>query len=118
MLQNEAAAELQTTVCTYRGWERNQRNPSFRYMPGIIDFLEYIPFDTEFEDLGQKIRAYRHFMGLRQKDLARLLGVDPCTICSWERGKHKPEKKHTKGLDAFFAVNRASNIKPAVVMAE
>ena len=106
MLQKEAAAKLQTTVCTYRGWERNQRIPSFRYIPRIVKFLGYIPFNTEFENLGQKIRAYRQFTGLRQKDLARLLGVDPNTIYHWEKGIHKPERRLLKELAAFFTVDR------------
>jgi len=114
MTQKDVAAKLQTTVCTYRGWERNQRNPSFRYVPRIVKFLGYIPFDTEFENLGQKIRAYRQFMGLRQKDLARQLGVDPSTIHHWEKGKHKPERRLLKELAAFFAVDRAPNFEPSV----
>jgi transcriptional regulator with XRE-family HTH domain len=111
MLQKEVAAKLQTTVCTYCGWERNQRNPSFRYMPKIVNFLGYIPFDTEFENLGQKICAYRQLMGLRQKDLARLLDVDPCTIRSWEKGRHRLQRSLLKELDAFFAINRALNFQ-------
>lgn len=118
MLQKEIAAKLQTTVCTYRGWERNQRNPSHRYIPRIVQFLGYIPFDTEFENLGQKIHAYRQFTGLRQKDLACLLGVDPSTIYHWEKGKHKPERRLLKELAAFFAVNKAPNFEPAIIMAE
>jgi DNA-binding XRE family transcriptional regulator len=95
------ADNAQWSGWSYRGWERNQRNPSFRYMPRIVQFLGYIPFDTELENLGQKIRAYRQFMGLRQKDLARLLGVNPNTIGHWEKGKHKPERRLFKELVAF-----------------
>ncbi len=118
MLQKEVAAKLQTTVCTYRSWQRNQRNPSYRYLPRIVKFLGYIPFDAESEDLGQKIRAYRKFMGLRQRDLALLLGVDPSTIYHWEKGKHKPEKRLLKELAAFFVVNKTPNFEPAIIMAE
>jgi transcriptional regulator with XRE-family HTH domain len=103
MTQEEVAAKLQTTVCTYRGWERNQRNPSFRYMPSIIEFLGYVPFDMQFEDLGQRIRAYRQILGLRQKDLARQLGVDPTTIRYLEKSKHKPGKRVARELDGFFS---------------
>ena len=75
-------------------------------MPRIVQFLGYVPFETEFENLGQKIRIYRKLMGLRQKDLARLLGIDPSTIGHWEKGKHKPERKLLKELAAFFAIDR------------
>lgn len=92
MTQKEVAARLQTTVCTYRDWERKMRNPSFQYVPRIVDFLGYIPFDMEFENLGQKILAYRQLLGFRQKDLAKLLGVDPSTIKRWENNQSCPQK--------------------------
>ena len=103
MTQKEVAAKLQTNACTYRDWERNQRNPSFRYMLKIIKFLGYIPFDMQFEDLGQRIRAYRQILGLRQKDLARQLAIDPTTIAYLEKGKHKPGKRVARELDGFFS---------------
>ncbi len=102
MLQKEVAQRLKTTVCTYRNWERNLRNPSFRYMPRIIEFLGYVPFDIPHENLGQKICTYRQLLGLSQRELARQIGVDPSTIGSWERGKHKPEKRFERKLASFF----------------
>ncbi|TKJ32914.1 MAG: hypothetical protein CEE38_22085 [Planctomycetes bacterium B3_Pla] len=103
MTQKDVATKLQTTACTYRDWERNRRNPSFRYMPGIIEHLGYIPFDIQFANLGQKIRVYRQLLGLRQRDLARQLGVDPTTVGYLEKGKHKPAKRLARELAAFFS---------------
>jgi len=103
MLQKEVAAILNTTVCSYRNWEKNWRNPSFQHMSSIIKFLKYVPFDIPHENLGQKIRTYRQILGLNQKDLALQIGVDSCTIASWERGEHKPGKKLLKELNTFFS---------------
>lgn len=103
MLQKEVAEKLNTTVCTYRNWERDLRNPSYRYIPRIIKFLGYVPFDIPHENLGQKIRTYRQLLGLSQRDLARQIGVDPCTIASWERSEHKPEKRLKRVLDVFLS---------------
>ncbi|UCE50529.1 MAG: helix-turn-helix transcriptional regulator [Phycisphaerales bacterium] len=76
MTQNEVATRLQSKADTVRNWEKNRSSPSIQYMPKIVEFLGYVPFKTQFENLGQKVRAYRHFLGLRQKDLANPLRVD------------------------------------------
>jgi transcriptional regulator with XRE-family HTH domain len=70
MLQKEVAEKLNTTVCTYRNWEKNWRNPSIINIPKIIEFLDYIPWDISCNSLGEKIIAYRKLSGLSQKDLA------------------------------------------------
>ncbi len=40
--------------------------------------------------LGEKIRKKRLVMGLKQVELASLLGVHEMTIVNWETGKTKP----------------------------
>jgi DNA-binding XRE family transcriptional regulator len=80
-------------------------------IPKIIEFLGYIPFDMQFEDLWQKIYTYRQFLGLRQKDLARQIGVDPSAIGSWERGKHKPANKDREKTFCVF-LSSSRNILP------
>jgi len=108
MTQEEVATRLQTTADTVRNWENNRSSPAIQYMPKIIEFLGYIPFETQFEELGQKIRAYRQLLGLRQKDLARQLGVDPTTVRYLEKGKHKPGKRLARELAAFFSSSTGS----------
>jgi transcriptional regulator with XRE-family HTH domain len=90
--QKEVAKRLQATICTYRNWEKNRSNPSLPFIPRIIKFLGYVPYETSGQDFGKQIAAKRRLLGLRQKDLACLMGVDPCTIRSWEKGRHKPNK--------------------------
>ena len=80
MTQNEVATRLQSTADTVRNWKKNRLSQAIQYMPKIIEFLWYVPFEMQFENLGQKIRSYRQFLGLRQKDLARRSGVDADTI--------------------------------------
>lgn len=102
MLQKDIAEKLGATVCTYRNWEKNRSNPSLHFIPKIIQFLGYTPYDASNLDFGKKIAAKRRLLGLSQKDLARLIGVDPCTIRSWEKSRHRPERKHLKRLAAFI----------------
>jgi len=110
MLQKEVADKPNKTIFAYRNWGRNQRNPSYRSMPRVVEFLGYIPFDMQFEGLGQKICAYRQLFGLRQKDLARQIGVEPTTIGSWERGKHKPGKKAGEKTFCLSSISNSYNI--------
>jgi len=59
MLQEQVAKELGATVCTYRNWDKNHSNPSLVFMPKVVQFLRYIPYDTSTDTLGKKIVAYR-----------------------------------------------------------
>ena len=103
MLQKDVAKEFGATVCTYRNWEKNRSNPSLVFIPMIIEFLGYVPYDTTCQDLGKRIAAKRRMLGLRQKDLARLIGVDPTTVRAWEKGNHRPQKKLLCKLVCLFA---------------
>jgi transcriptional regulator with XRE-family HTH domain len=71
---------LQATICTYRNWEKNRSNPSSPFIPKMIKLLGYVPYSTQTQDFGKKIATSRGLPGLSQKDLARLMGVNPCTI--------------------------------------
>lgn len=44
-------------------------------------------------DVGERIRAARERLGLRQEDVAEMLGVDRNTVGSWEIGRHSPRSK-------------------------
>jgi transcriptional regulator with XRE-family HTH domain len=104
MLQKEVAEKFGTTVCTVRNWEKNRSTPSLPFIPRIIQFLGYVPYDISNQDFGKKIAASRRLLGLSQKELARLIGVDPCTICSWAKGKHKPQPfKILLQIDKLFS---------------
>lgn len=39
---------------------------------------------------GEALKQLRQRMGLRQKDLARMAGVDRSTLANWERGAKQP----------------------------
>jgi len=106
MLQKEVSETPGTTVCTVGNWGKNRSNPSLAFIPKIIQFLGYVPYDTSNQDFGKKIAARRRLLGLRQKDLARLIRVDPSTIKHWEKGEHRPEKRLLKRLAALFINNQ------------
>jgi DNA-binding transcriptional regulator YiaG len=58
-------------------------------IPRVVEFLGYDPLADSDGDasLGERIVWSRRARGIRQKDLARQLGVDPGTLAHWEYGK-------------------------------
>ena len=83
-------------------WENHLTKPALRYIPMIIKFIEYVPFDKSTKSIGEKIVVYRKLLGLNQKRLAHQLGVDPSTLSKWEKNKRQPPKKLLKDLTTIF----------------
>ena len=62
-------------------------------MPGVTVTLKSLrkkEFDFEPKSLGEHIKRERLKRGLTQKELAKLLGVNPWTELNWETGATKP----------------------------
>ena len=102
LLQKEVAKIIGISKVSIFNWENNRISPSIYFIPKIIKFLGYYPYDTKAKTLGEKIKTYRKFSGLSQKNLANLLGVDVSTIGYWERDKNRPTKRHLKNLTTYF----------------
>jgi len=101
--QKDVAKRLGADVMSVNNWENNLRTASVRFVPKIIAFLGYCPWDSEPRSLGEKIVLNRRMMGLSQKQLARQLGVDPGTLSRWEKNKAKPPEKLRQKLCALLA---------------
>ncbi|MEW7987469.1 MAG: helix-turn-helix transcriptional regulator [Candidatus Thiodiazotropha endolucinida] len=83
--QIDVAPKLGVNPWTLRNWEYNRTKPCVRYYPAIMDFLGYCPYQRG-DTLGKKILLHCTHQGLSQRDLARIVGVDPGSILKWERG--------------------------------
>jgi DNA-binding transcriptional regulator YiaG len=69
-------------------WERNCRQPVLRRLPAIAAFLGYnLENVSDDASLGLRIASRRRRLGLSQKRLAELLGIDEATVRKWERGR-------------------------------
>jgi len=103
LLQKDIAKEIGVNKSTITNWELNHNCPELRFIPAIIEFLGYWPYDTPTENLGQQIVAKRTRLGLNQKKLASRLGVDPSTLGRWENSLGQPSLRHRGRLMAFLS---------------
>ncbi len=99
LLQKEVAQKIGASESTIYNWENNLSMPAIKYIPKIIEFLGYVPFDTSTLSVGEKIVAYRQLLGLSQKELANQLGIAPSTLGCWERDKRQPPERVLKEIE-------------------
>ena len=102
LLQKDVAQKIGVDKASINNWENNRISPSLNFIPKIIEFLGYAPYDTKAKTFEEKIKTYRRLIGFSQKKLAYYLGIDPSTIGHWERGKNRPTKRHLNNLTTYF----------------
>ncbi len=102
LLQKEVAQRLSVGESSIYNWGNNLSIPSLRYIPKIIEFLGYTPYDPSVRTTGEKIVTYRQLLSLSQKKLAHRLGIDPSTLGRWEKNKRQPPERILKDLTTFF----------------
>jgi transcriptional regulator with XRE-family HTH domain len=105
LLQREAADQIGTRVENLTNWERGKHPPAIRFLPGIIRFLGYDPL-PDGETAGDRIRQSRKKLGLSQRKLADLLGVDPSTVWKWERQRRPLSDEQAKRLEHHLNANK------------
>jgi len=99
LFQKDVAKIIGCDECSIWNWENNYNEPVLKFIPKIIDFLGYVPYDVSKLSFGERIKIIRQSNGLTIRELARELGVDPKTIWNWEKGEHKPTKELRERLE-------------------
>jgi DNA-binding XRE family transcriptional regulator len=94
LLQKDVAKIIDVEEATIWNWENNYTSPNLHYIPRVIEFLRYVPFNGQVKTLGEKIIRYRQLLGITQKELAKSLGIDPGTLGRCERNEGRPLKRH------------------------
>ena len=98
--QPQVAKLMNVTTDTITNWELNRGNPTLTYIPKIISFLGYTPISEE-----NRIKQYRIEKGLTQKELSKILNIDPTTLARIESGKgnriNKKVQEKINSLDIF-----------------
>ena len=85
LTQGNAVAFLSVSVETLHNWEAGKTTPAVKHLPAIMEFLGYCPYQ-HVRSLGDRLRLHRMHRGLSVKAIAKMLGVDPGSISSWENG--------------------------------
>jgi transcriptional regulator with XRE-family HTH domain len=62
----------------------------------LNDFKPSYPKNPQ--TLGERIRKARMDKGLYAKELAKLVGVDECTLINWEKDRNMPQYKDVRNL--------------------
>lgn len=101
LLQREVADRTGATECSVYLWETNRAAPTFPFLPKIIEFLGYCPYDPVWTP-GERLSWIRKYRGLSQTAMARRLGVDPGTLARWERGERVPEGRFLQSLERWI----------------
>ncbi len=98
LTQEQAGSRLGVTESAVWEWESGWSNPQFRFFPRIANFLGYEPPMPLPGTLGQTIKRYRHLRGISQKELAKIMEIDPTTLARRERDEGRPSKKLAERL--------------------
>jgi transcriptional regulator with XRE-family HTH domain len=64
-----------------------------------------LPYPGALNTLGDHIRTKRLDLGLRQKDVAQLLGVTTDSVAYWENNRNQPSLRMIPGIIAFLGYN-------------
>ena len=82
--QPQVAKILGVDVNSIANWEMNRITPRPYFIPKIISFLGYAP-----EIIENPIKRYRIERGITQKEMARILEIDPTTLAKIEIGRNR-----------------------------
>jgi len=108
--KKELARQLRVDETTIHNWEDKGATPALRFIPRIVDFVGYDPNDNGAPDsISETLRVRRRRLGLSQKKLALLLGINQSSIAGWERGEHRPTKRSLQVIDEFLSWTMVPN---------
>jgi len=100
--QSDVADRIGVWTSTVNYWEKNRFNPEVQYVPKIIAFLGYDPFQPPPASFPLLLKAARIAAGLTRRQLAARLGVHPGTVAEWERGQVRPVEASRKRITTML----------------
>ena len=102
LFQKDVARIIGVEETSIYNWEKNLSNSSIKYIPKVIEFLGYIPFQLDTLSLGDQIKLYRKLRGISQKNLAKEIDIDPTTLAKWEANKMNISQDFLFTINDFF----------------
>jgi transcriptional regulator with XRE-family HTH domain len=101
--QRDVAAMLGVRPATVGRWERNQKRPAIKLMPGVLMLLGASSSATRKSLPEERLLSARQLLGLSQAGLAEKLGVDRGTVGDWERGVRLPSEERLAAVEALLS---------------
>jgi len=101
LLQRNVAGIIGVTECTIYNWENGERKPETKYIPRIIDFLGYIPFECPGDILG-RLSYFKRIKGLTFRGLEKLMGRDHEQLSNWLSSQKKPCPRNLESINQFL----------------
>ncbi|MFQ5675836.1 MAG: helix-turn-helix domain-containing protein [bacterium] len=101
LFQEQIARRIGVDAVTVYNWERNRNSPHLRVIPKIIAFLGYAPCQPA-KSLPEKLLSCRRLLGLSQKQMAKMIGIDPYTLGKFERGKGQAMERTLERIEGFI----------------
>ncbi|MEK7259792.1 MAG: helix-turn-helix transcriptional regulator, partial [Pseudomonadota bacterium] len=91
------------TLFTIINWEKGRTKPTVKYIPSLLQFLGYDPTPpVHATSVPDRLKAKRRELGLGQREVAQILGVDASTVMRWEGGRRIQELEHRKVVEGFL----------------
>ena len=101
--QRDVAAMLGVRPATVGRWERDQKRPAIKLMPGVLTLLGPGSCATQKSLPEERLLSARQLLGLSQAGLAEKLGVDRGTVGDWERGVRLPAEERLAAVEALLS---------------
>ena len=100
LYQRKVAERIGISESTVWYWERGIE-PELRYIPKIIEFLGFSPFNCPNDLLG-RLRHYKLVNGLSYIRLGKLMTRDPEQLTDWLTGRKRPCEKNRQAIEKFL----------------
>ena len=100
LFQREVAVKIGISEASVWNWERGIE-PELRYMPAIIKFLGYVPFDCP-DDLIGRLRYFKLINGFSYERLGKIMGRDPEQLTDWMSSGTEPCRRNKQFIDEFL----------------
>jgi DNA-binding XRE family transcriptional regulator len=101
LFQRDVAGIIGVTECTINNWENGEINPETKYIPKIIDFLGYTPFECPGDILG-RLSYFKRIKGLTFRRLGELMGRDHEQLANWLSFQKKPCRRNLESINQFL----------------
>lgn len=98
MFQRELAKLVGADNQSVRNWEADRTKPTPKHMPKLIAVLGIGIVPDNPSTLSERLKRYRLIHSLTQRKFAKLLGVSPDSIISWEKGRNAPTGRSVRVL--------------------